>query len=258
MFAGSLFVKDDATGKEYYQADSGELICVLSLPTAMLDLPIRSYGALEARSFEAFAEHLPPPGTSTTIVLKPILSAKGAPPTEAKPAAKTASGVDLHAEEESQAIAAIQPWLALVDRGDYSQGWEMAAAPSKNAVDRRDFVKSLTDVRKPLGAVKSRELVSKLYATNLPGVRRVITSWCSTRLRSPTSRRPSRPSRRCWKRTRSGASRGITSSEGRGIFHSPAKSLRRAASSCWSSLCCTSAAIWAFLPRVLRACKYRT
>ena len=169
VFAGSLFVKDDATGKEYYQADSGELICVLSLPTAMLDLPIRSYGALEARSFEAFAEHLPPPGTSTTIVLKPILSAKGAPPTEAKPAAKTASGADLHAEEESQAIAAIQPWLALVDRGDYSQGWESAAAPLKNAVDRRDFVKSLTDARKPLGAVKSRELVSKLYATNLPG-----------------------------------------------------------------------------------------
>ena len=54
VFAGSFFVTDEATGKKYYQADSGELICVLNLPTAMLDLPIRSYGAIEARSFEAF------------------------------------------------------------------------------------------------------------------------------------------------------------------------------------------------------------
>ena len=95
VFAGSLFVKDDATGKEYYQADSGELICVLSLPTAMLDLPIRSYGALEARSFEAFAEHLPPPGTPVTILLKPVLRGQAGPAAGAKPAAKTASGDDL-------------------------------------------------------------------------------------------------------------------------------------------------------------------
>ena len=74
VFGGSLLVTDETTGKKYYQADSGELICVLSSPTAMLDLPIRSYGAIESRSFEAFAEHLPPEGTpvsawapSTTI-----------------------------------------------------------------------------------------------------------------------------------------------------------------------------------------------
>ena len=76
VFAGSSFVTDETTGKKYYQADSGELICVLSLPTAMLDLPILSYGAIEARLFEAFAEHLPPPGTPVTILLKPILSGK--------------------------------------------------------------------------------------------------------------------------------------------------------------------------------------
>ncbi len=72
VFAGSMFVTDETTGKKYYQADSGELICVLSLPTAMLDLPIRSYGALESRLFEAFEEHLPPPGTPITLLLKPI------------------------------------------------------------------------------------------------------------------------------------------------------------------------------------------
>ena len=67
VFAGSMFVTEETTGKQYYQADSGELICVLSLPTAMLDLPMRSYRAMEARLFEAFAEHLPPQGTPTTI-----------------------------------------------------------------------------------------------------------------------------------------------------------------------------------------------
>ena len=169
VFAGSLFVKDDATGKEYYQADSGELICVLSLPTAMLDLPIRSYGAMEARSFEAFAEHLPPPGTPVTILLKPILAPGAGPRAEKKTAAKTTSGNDMRAEAEREAVAAIEPWLALVERGDYSQGWESAAAPLKNSADRLDFVKSLTESRKPLGAVQSRKLVSKQYATSLPG-----------------------------------------------------------------------------------------
>jgi hypothetical protein len=170
VFAGSLFVKDDATGKEYYQADSGELICVLSLPTAMLDLPIRSYGALEARSFEAFEEHLPPPGTPVTILLKPLLSAKPSPAgAQAKPAANAVPTNDRHAEEENKAIEAIQPWLALVDRSQYLQSWETAADFLKSAVERRDFVKSLTEARKPLGEVKSRQLLSKRYATNLPG-----------------------------------------------------------------------------------------
>ena len=68
VFAGSLFVTDETTGRKYYQADSGELICVLSLPTAMLDLPIRSFGAIEARSFEAFEEHMPPEHTPVTFV----------------------------------------------------------------------------------------------------------------------------------------------------------------------------------------------
>ncbi len=169
VFAGSLFVTDDATGKKYYQADSGELICVLSLPTAMLDLPIRNLGALEARSFEAFEEHLPPPGTPVTMLLKPFVAAQPSPaPAEPKPVAKAVPSNDRHAEAEGKAIAAVQPWLALADRGQYSQSWETAAEFLKNAVDRRDFVQSLTEARKPLGEVKSRELLSKLYATSLP------------------------------------------------------------------------------------------
>jgi hypothetical protein len=76
VFAGSILTSDERTRTPLYLADSGELICVLNLPTAMLDLPIRSYAALESRLFEAFAERLPPAGTPTTVVLKPILPAK--------------------------------------------------------------------------------------------------------------------------------------------------------------------------------------
>ena len=60
VFAGSVFVNDQETKKEYYAADAGDLICVLSSPYAMLDLPMFGYGAIEARTFEAFKEHIPP------------------------------------------------------------------------------------------------------------------------------------------------------------------------------------------------------
>jgi hypothetical protein len=167
VFAGSGFVTDEATGKEYYQADSGELICVLSLPNAMLDLPSRGYGALEARSFEAFEEHLPPPGTSVTIVLKPILA--GQPASEAKPPATQTAADNAHAVEEKKALDAAEPWLALIDQGEYAQGYETAAEYLKGAVDRKDFIRSVSTARKPFGKVQSRKLESKQYATSLPG-----------------------------------------------------------------------------------------
>ena len=40
---------------------------------------------------------------------------------------------------------------------------------SRNAVTKDAFVKSLNAARKPLGALKSREVKSKQYQTSLPG-----------------------------------------------------------------------------------------
>jgi hypothetical protein len=159
-------VTDETTGTKYYQADSGELICVLSLPTAMLDLPIRSYGAIEARSFEAFEEHLPPSGTPITLLLKPILTGKPLGDPQASPLEATAPR---HAEAEQKAAESAGSWLALVDQGQYARSWETAADYLKNSVDRKDFVKALNASRKPLGEVKSRELESKQYTTSVPG-----------------------------------------------------------------------------------------
>ena len=75
VFAGSRFVKDE-DGHEHYLGDSGDFICVLNNPIAMLDLPILSSGAIESRLFEANTDAMPPPETPVTIILKPKLKPK--------------------------------------------------------------------------------------------------------------------------------------------------------------------------------------
>lgn len=173
VFAGSVFTTDE-TGHRSYWADSGELICVLNLPGAMLDLPMRSDGALEARIFEAFTEHLPPQDTPVTIVLKPILSPASSKPTlpksaTVKPTEKKAVAKDTPAEAEKKAADAATAWLALVDRGEYSQARDTAAALLKNITERREFIKTVSDLRKPRGPIKSRQLDSKQFVASAPG-----------------------------------------------------------------------------------------
>jgi len=71
VFAGSAFYRDNTDGKEYYQADGGDMICVSNFDTAMLDLPIESGNANEALLFEIFPERVPPRGTRVELVLSP-------------------------------------------------------------------------------------------------------------------------------------------------------------------------------------------
>ncbi len=73
VFAGSSFWTDPQTGRRYYRAEGGEVICVSNFPTAMLDLPIKSTQANEELLFEAFTEHIPPLGTKVRVVLAPKL-----------------------------------------------------------------------------------------------------------------------------------------------------------------------------------------
>jgi len=69
VFAGSVFWRDPADGREYYQGDGGDLICVSNFPTATLDLPIESPQANDALLFEVFVERVPPRGTPVELVL---------------------------------------------------------------------------------------------------------------------------------------------------------------------------------------------
>jgi opacity protein-like surface antigen len=72
-------------------------------------------------------------------------------------------------QTETEAVAAAEGWLALVDGGQYAESWEEAAAFFKGAVKREQWVQAMQSVRKPFGKNLSRELKSKRYRTALPG-----------------------------------------------------------------------------------------
>ena len=71
VFAGSGFWKDEETGKQHYQANGGDFICVSNFPTATLDLPVESSQANAELLFHAFTEKIPPKGTKVRVVLVP-------------------------------------------------------------------------------------------------------------------------------------------------------------------------------------------
>ena len=72
VFAGSYFVTDEKTGEKFYQAESGDLICVANFASATLDLSANSSATNEDLMFEAFTERIPPLGTKVTIELVPV------------------------------------------------------------------------------------------------------------------------------------------------------------------------------------------
>jgi hypothetical protein len=77
VFAGSSFWTDEETGKKFYQAEAGDLICVSNFSTAMLDIPVESSPENAELAFEAFTERIPPLGAPVRIVLKPKLKEAG-------------------------------------------------------------------------------------------------------------------------------------------------------------------------------------
>ncbi|HJP22385.1 MAG: DUF4019 domain-containing protein [Alphaproteobacteria bacterium] len=74
------------------------------------------------------------------------------------------------AAADSAPEAAAKQWLALIDRGNYGEGWERAATYLQGIVMKDDLIKALKAVRTPLGAVISRRLRSAQTATSLPGM----------------------------------------------------------------------------------------
>lgn len=76
VFAGSGFFTDEDSGKRYYNADTGDLVCVSNFPTATLDLPIESSQTNAELQFEAFTEHIPAKGTKLKLIFQPKAAAK--------------------------------------------------------------------------------------------------------------------------------------------------------------------------------------
>ena len=77
VFAGSRFWTDEETGRQFYQAEGGDFICVSNFGTAALDIPVESSQSNEALEFEAFTERIPALGTPVRLVLKPVLKERG-------------------------------------------------------------------------------------------------------------------------------------------------------------------------------------
>jgi len=81
VFAGSHFYVDEKTGEKFYQAESGDLICVANFATATLDLSASSSAANDDLMFEAYAERIPPLGTKVTVELIPVAKPRDKPNT---------------------------------------------------------------------------------------------------------------------------------------------------------------------------------
>ncbi len=71
VFGGSMIYKDPDTGREYYMAEGGELICVSNFSTATMDLPAASSAEAVNQVFEANTDKIPPLGTPVRLFLVP-------------------------------------------------------------------------------------------------------------------------------------------------------------------------------------------
>ena len=72
VFAGSKMWKDPDTGKEHYQAESGDFICVSNFSTATLDVPLKSSDVNSGLMFAAYEERIPERGTPVRLVLQVV------------------------------------------------------------------------------------------------------------------------------------------------------------------------------------------
>jgi len=77
IFTGSRLVTDRRTGKNSYQAEGGDLICVSNFATAMIDVDVRSSASAgEGLLFEPDPTQVPPLGTLVTVELIPFVKKK--------------------------------------------------------------------------------------------------------------------------------------------------------------------------------------
>ncbi len=73
------------------------------------------------------------------------------------------------ANPKTMAQKAAQTWLAMVDDGQYARSWDQASELFRNAITQDKWVSALEGVRKPLGKLLSRSVLSTQTATHLPG-----------------------------------------------------------------------------------------
>jgi hypothetical protein len=80
VFTGSGIFNDEETGKEYYLAEDGDLICVANFASATIDVAAASSAQNEERLFEAYTDRIPPKDTPVTVELIPVAETEKTPP----------------------------------------------------------------------------------------------------------------------------------------------------------------------------------
>ena len=60
-------------------------------------------------------------------------------------------------------------WLSLTDTGLYESSWDSASALFRAAISKEDWVRSLSAVRSPIGALESRKMATAEFNATLPG-----------------------------------------------------------------------------------------
>lgn len=72
--------------------------------------------------------------------------------------------------KEAAALEAARAWLAVVDGENYDESWQQAAVYFRTLIGEAEWRQAMEGVRRPLGALRSRDLKAKTYVTELPGV----------------------------------------------------------------------------------------
>jgi len=70
---------------------------------------------------------------------------------------------------EAAAETSARTWLGLIDTGEYAKSWDAAAKYFRNSMAQSQWVSRISSVRAPLGALKSRRLMSARFERSLPG-----------------------------------------------------------------------------------------
>jgi hypothetical protein len=68
----------------------------------------------------------------------------------------------------SAAQAAAEPWLHHLDRQQYAQTWDSAAAAFRSAVSKADWKAAVVQAREPYEPFGARKLIASQFATTLP------------------------------------------------------------------------------------------
>lgn len=105
VFAGSIFAKDPDTGREVYEAEVGDLICVANFTSATIDIPIRSLDANSLLSYRSYTERIPPHKTPVRLVLelldKPETDSPGKTPDSSADSATGSTGKPTGSKESA-------------------------------------------------------------------------------------------------------------------------------------------------------------